>query len=120
GVRTYRDVDKGSERGKGVAFAVELDGVHTIHLGDIGHLLTQEELAEIGAVDVACVPIGGALTPTKAAELVAQLDPKIVVPMPLTEERSAEEAMARSFPQWVPHPAPPFPTPAFTPPNLRP
>jgi L-ascorbate metabolism protein UlaG (beta-lactamase superfamily) len=97
GVRTYRDDDKGSQRGKGVAFAVELDGVHTIHLGEIGHLLTQEELSEIGTVDVACVPIGGALSATKAAELVAQLDPKIVVPMALSEERAGDEALAKFF-----------------------
>jgi L-ascorbate metabolism protein UlaG (beta-lactamase superfamily) len=97
GVRTYRDEENGRQRGKGVAFAVELDGVHTIHLGDIGHLLTQEELSEIGTVDVACVPIGGALSATKAAELVAQLDPKIVVPMPLGENGGGEQALARFF-----------------------
>ena len=49
GVRTYRDDAKGSERGKQVAFVVELDGMHTIHLGEIGHLLTEEKLADIGA-----------------------------------------------------------------------
>jgi L-ascorbate metabolism protein UlaG (beta-lactamase superfamily) len=120
GVRTYRDDDKGHERGNGVAFTVELDGVHTIHLGDIGHLLTQEELAEIGPVDVACVPIGGALTPTKAAELVAQLDPKIVVPMPLTEERSAEEALGRFFHEMGAQPLASVAKLAITPSNLPP
>ena len=38
GVRTYRDDAKGEQRGKGTAFVVELDGLHTIHLGDVGHL----------------------------------------------------------------------------------
>ena len=71
---------------RNVAFVVELDGVHTIHLGDIGHLLTEEKLADIGPVDIACVPLGGSLSPTKAAELVAQLDPKIVVPMPVCDD----------------------------------
>ena len=75
GVRTYRDDAKGAERGKGVSFAVEVDGIHTIHLGDIGHLLSEEKVADIGSVDIACVPLGGALTPTKAAAIVAQLDP---------------------------------------------
>ena len=56
GVRTYRDDAKGAERGKQVAFVVELDGMHTIHLGDIGHLLTEEKLGDIGPVDIACVP----------------------------------------------------------------
>ena len=70
--------------------------MHTIHLGDIGHLLTEEKLGDIGSVDIACVPIGGALTADAAAALVAQLDPKIVVPMPLCEdEADCAEALAK-------------------------
>ncbi len=98
GVRTYRDDEKGATAGKGVAFAVEVDGVHTIHLGEIAHLLTEEKLGDIGTVDIACVPLGGALTPTKAAELVAQLDPRIVIPMPLCEdEADCAEVLAKFF-----------------------
>jgi L-ascorbate metabolism protein UlaG (beta-lactamase superfamily) len=96
GVRTYRDDSRGRERGRNVAFVVELDGVHTIHLGDVGHLLTEEKLADIGTVDVACIPIGGALSANKAAELIAQLDPKLVVPMPVCDDEAAcEEALAK-------------------------
>ena len=62
GVRTYRDDSRGAGRGRQTAFVVELDQMHTIHLGDIGHLLTEEKLGDIGPVDIACVPIGGALT----------------------------------------------------------
>jgi L-ascorbate metabolism protein UlaG (beta-lactamase superfamily) len=98
GVRTYRDDARGEERGKGVSFVVEVDGVHTIHLGEIGHLLSEEKLGDIGPVDIACVPLGGALSPTKAAALMAQLDPKIVVPMPVCEdERDCDEALAKFF-----------------------
>ena len=98
GVRTYRDDARGAQRGKQVAFAVELDGVHTIHLGDIGHLLTEEKLGDIGSVDIACVPVGGSLSATRAAELVAQLDPRIVVPMPLCDdEQECAEALAKFF-----------------------
>jgi L-ascorbate metabolism protein UlaG (beta-lactamase superfamily) len=96
GVRTYRDDQRGTQRGRQTAFVVELDGMHAIHLGDIGHLLSEEKLGDIGSVDIACVPIGGALTATKAAELIAQLDPRIVVPMPVCEiEDDCAEAMAR-------------------------
>jgi len=63
GVRTYRDDAKGAEHGKQTAFVVELDQMHTIHLGEIGHLLTEEKLGDIGPVDIACVPIGGSLSP---------------------------------------------------------
>jgi hypothetical protein len=98
GVRTYRDDDKGRQRGRGTAFVVELDGLHTIHLGDVGHLLTEEELGDIGAVDIACVPVGGVLNPTRTAALIAQLDPKIVVAMPVCEDDAdCAEALAKFF-----------------------
>ena len=86
GVRTFRDEQKGAERGLNTSFVVELDGIHVVHLGDVGHVLTEDELEEIGAVDVVCVPIGGALSSARAAELVAQLDAKLIVPMALDGE----------------------------------
>jgi L-ascorbate metabolism protein UlaG (beta-lactamase superfamily) len=108
GVRTYRDDARGAERGRQTAFVVELDQMHTIHLGDIGHLLTEEKLGDIGPIDIACVPIGGALSATKAAELIAQLQPKIVVPMPVCEEESdCAEALARFLHEMGATPPPP-------------
>ena len=108
GVRTYRDDDRGSERGRQTAFVVELDQMHTIHLGDIGHLLTEEKLGDIGRVDIACIPIGGNLTATKASELIAQLDPRIVVPMPVCDdEADCSDAMARFLHEMGTTPPPP-------------
>jgi beta-lactamase family protein len=83
GVQTYRDEHDGAERGTNVCFVYELDGVHVAHLGDVGHLLTQAQVAEFGGIDVLCVPIGGSLGAARAAELVAQLDANLIVPMPL-------------------------------------
>ena len=95
GVRTFRDEHGGQDRGRNIAFVVELDGVHVIHLGDIGHGLTEDKLTDIGNVDVVCIPIGGALTATKAAEIVAQLDAKVVVPMPVCDDETSEEALSK-------------------------
>lgn len=97
GVRTYRDDAKGAEQGKSVAFAVEIDGVHVMHLGDIGHLLSEEKIGDVGGIDIACVPLGGTLSPTRAAALVAQLDPRIVVPMPLCEDEADCDEVLRKF-----------------------
>jgi L-ascorbate metabolism protein UlaG (beta-lactamase superfamily) len=98
GVRTYRDDAKGERRGRGTAFVVELDGLHTVHLGDVGHLLTQEELGDIGTVDVACVPVGGSLNATKTAELIAQLDPKLVIAMPVcADDAACADALEKFF-----------------------
>lgn len=106
GVRTYRDDHKGADRGRQIAFVVELDGIHTIHLGDIGHLLSEERLGDIGPVDVACVPVGGSLSATKTAELIAQLDPRIVVPMTIADDEAAgSEAMKRFLHEMGAQPA---------------
>jgi len=95
GVRTFRDEKQGAERGFNTCFVFELDGVHVIHLGDVGHLLTEEELGEIGTVEVVCVPVGGSLQAAKAAELVAQLDAKLVVPMPLDADGAGKAELDR-------------------------
>ena len=98
GVRTYRDDARGSVAGKQTAFLIEVDGLHTIHLGEIGHLLSEEKLADIGPVDIACVPLGGSLSPSQAAALIAQLDPRIVVPMPIcVDDGDCAEALKRFF-----------------------
>ncbi|CAN5787505.1 MBL fold metallo-hydrolase [soil metagenome] len=95
GVRTFRDDDNGAQRGENTCFVYELDGVHIAHLGDIGHLLTQDEVEEIGALDVVCVPIGGALPAARAAELVAQLGANLIVPMALDESGNGRAELDR-------------------------
>ena len=98
GVRTYRDGAKGVDRGLGTAFVVELDGLHTIHLGDVGHLLGQDDLGDIGPVDIACVPVGGSLSATETAALIAQLDPKLVIAMPVcADDADCAEAIGKFF-----------------------
>ena len=110
---------KGRDRGQNVAFVTELDGIHTIHLGDVGHLLSEEELSDIGRVDVACIPIGGALTANRAAELIAQLDPRIVVPMPACpDDAPCDDAIARFFHEMGSTPGPPQPRLSITPAGL--
>jgi L-ascorbate metabolism protein UlaG (beta-lactamase superfamily) len=97
GVRTYRDDAHGAERGENVAFVYQLDGLNTVHLGDIGHLLDEEMLGEIGTAEMVCVPIGGALAPARAAELVAQLDAKLVIPLTVALDEAAGNAEMAKF-----------------------
>ncbi|MEA2020407.1 MAG: MBL fold metallo-hydrolase [Patescibacteria group bacterium] len=60
-----------------------IDGVSFMHLGPINDVLTDEQLAEVGETSVLFVPVGGVETiePEKAAEVVAQIEPGIVIPM---------------------------------------
>lgn len=87
GVRTYRDDARGSERGVNTAFVFELDGLDVIHLGDIGHVLTEQMLGEVGSVHVALLPIGGALSTARAVDLLTGLGANLVLPMPIGEDQ---------------------------------
>jgi L-ascorbate metabolism protein UlaG (beta-lactamase superfamily) len=95
GVRTWHDGVEGKERGENVIFAFEVDGVHVCHLGDLGHVLTDEQLHEIGPIDVLLVPAGGnfTLSPREAAEVVAQLEPKVVIPMHFALDGASTDLM---------------------------
>lgn len=95
GVPTFRDEQHGAERGPNICFVYELDGLHVIHLGDIGHVLSEADLGEIGAVDVVCVPIGGSLPAARAAELVTQLDANLIVPMALDDAGGSSGELQR-------------------------
>jgi L-ascorbate metabolism protein UlaG (beta-lactamase superfamily) len=83
GVRTYHDDRRGALRGPNTAFIVEMDEVRVCHLGDLGHLPTQEQMEALADIDVLLVPVGGQTTidGAAAAELISELEPKLVVPM---------------------------------------
>ncbi len=83
GMATFHDGEEGKKRGKNTAYLMEVDEVSVCHLGDLGHVLTTEQVAEIGNVDVLLLPVGGVSTinAPMAAEVVRELEPKAVVPM---------------------------------------
>jgi L-ascorbate metabolism protein UlaG (beta-lactamase superfamily) len=83
GIRTYRDMRKGKVRGKNTVYLMEFSEMNICHLGDLGHPLSDDELADISKADVLLIPVGGkhSLVATQAAEVVAQIEPRIVIPM---------------------------------------
>lgn len=83
GVETFHDEVHGEKRGKNTVIVMETEGIRIAHLGDLGHILTSDQAAEIGAVDVALVPVGGYYTidAEQASKVADQLGAKIVIPM---------------------------------------
>jgi L-ascorbate metabolism protein UlaG (beta-lactamase superfamily) len=83
GVATFHDNDKGAKRGKNTVYLMDVDGVSVCHLGDLGHVLTADQVEQIEEADVLLLPVGGVSTISAAvaAEVVRQLEPKVVVPM---------------------------------------
>ena len=83
GIASHHDEAKGKERGANTIFCLTVDGIRLCHLGDLGHELSREEIAQIGNVDVLLIPIGGSFTiDAKVATKVGDdLKPKVIVPM---------------------------------------
>jgi L-ascorbate metabolism protein UlaG (beta-lactamase superfamily) len=93
GLATYHDAVKGQSKGKNTIYLFEVDGVTICHLGDIGHVLGDEEVEEMGNVDILMVPVGGVSTinASMAAETVRKLEPKIVLPMHYKTPKTSRE-----------------------------
>jgi L-ascorbate metabolism protein UlaG (beta-lactamase superfamily) len=83
-VGVYHDLAQGMERGKNAVFIVEVDGLRFVHLGDLGHLLSDDQVKNIGPVDVLMIPVGGVFTlnGADAKKVVEQLKPtRYILPM---------------------------------------
>ena len=82
-VHLYHDDQQGALRGRDAAFIFETGGKRIVHLGDLGHALTPEQIKQIGRVDVLLIPVGGVFTidAAGAAGVVNALKPRIVVAM---------------------------------------
>jgi L-ascorbate metabolism protein UlaG (beta-lactamase superfamily) len=83
-VGVYHDDMEGLKYGKNAVFCLEIDGWRIVHLGDLGHLLTPEQVRKIGPVDVLMIPVGGiyTLNGSEAKKVVEQLKPKeFIFPM---------------------------------------
>jgi L-ascorbate metabolism protein UlaG (beta-lactamase superfamily) len=88
-VPAAHDDKGGSQRGKNTIFCFEVDGVNICHAGDLGHILTAEQVKAIGKVDVLMVPVGGFFTidASTAAKVGEQLKPKVIIPMHYKTEK---------------------------------
>lgn len=82
-MKTYHDENKGKLRGDNLVTAVDMDGMRVVHMGDIGHLLSVEQVKELGKIDVLLIPVGGYYTidAQLAALTVSVLKPRVTIPM---------------------------------------
>ena len=83
GFSSYHDDAKGTSRGENVVFLYQIDGLKVLHLGDLGHMLSDETIEKIGNVDVLLAPIGGVFTinAKTATALADRLHAKVLIPM---------------------------------------
>jgi L-ascorbate metabolism protein UlaG (beta-lactamase superfamily) len=89
GIATFHDPSNGSERGANTVFTLNVDGVQICHLGDLGHVISRKELAEIGPVDILMTPVGGFYTidAAEATQISELIKPKVLIPMHFKTEK---------------------------------
>jgi L-ascorbate metabolism protein UlaG (beta-lactamase superfamily) len=88
GIRTYHDAENGKVNGYNTAYLIEVEGMSFCHLGDLGHALKDEQLEALNSCDVLMIPVGGGtvISTEVAAEMIGQLEPKVVLPMQYATE----------------------------------
>lgn len=79
----FHDDVEGAKRGRTLLFSIRAEGVNAVHLGDLGHLPTQEQCKQLGRADVLMVPVGGFYTIDAAAakETATLLQARVILPM---------------------------------------
>jgi L-ascorbate metabolism protein UlaG (beta-lactamase superfamily) len=91
GVRTLQRKNGTARAPRNTAFIIQVEELTVCHLGDLADApLGAEELSRIKDADVLLVPVGGNCTinATQAAAVVAQVEPKLIVPMHYATEET--------------------------------
>ena len=82
-IPTFHDEVQGAKRGENTIRMFEAAGIRVAHLGDLGHPLSEAQLAPLRGVDVLLIPIGGVYTmdPFEAKQLADAVGAAVTVPM---------------------------------------
>jgi len=84
GVAAQRHLDTDSDEKIATIYRIEVGDVRIALIGNIAPKLNEDQLEELGVVDLAILPIGGGgytLDATSAATFVRQIDPKAIIPV---------------------------------------
>ncbi len=84
GIQTWRGAGaQGEAKEENTVFVFEFGDLTLCHLGDLSKPLTQAQVEAMPDVHILLAPVGGgsALDADRAAEVISQLEPRIVIPM---------------------------------------
>lgn len=82
-ISCYHDEKQGSLRGMNKMSVVTVENLRILHLGDLGHVPTEEQYAKMGKIHVLLLPVGGYYTidAQQAKQIADRLQPDRIVPM---------------------------------------
>lgn len=104
GIPAQRHLDAEGQELLGTIYRIETGDVRIGVLGNIYEKLSDEQLEELGVLDVLIVPVGGngyTLDPTGAAHLVRKISPKVVIPVHYADDALKYEVAQESLAVFI-------------------
>ena len=82
-IPSFHDGQGGALRGRNTIRRFTAGGVTVVHLGDLGHQPSQEQLEAIGSCDALLLPVGGTYTldAQEARQAAEAIGPRVIIPM---------------------------------------
>ncbi len=84
GISSWHDNKQGKDKGENIIYLMNVEKINIAHLGDLGQTeLTDQQLETMNNVDILLIPVDGkyTLNAEQATKIVAQVEPRIVIPM---------------------------------------
>jgi L-ascorbate metabolism protein UlaG (beta-lactamase superfamily) len=104
GVPAQRHIDTPDMGKKATMYRFDAGDITLAVIGHVNGPLTEEQLEELGLIDVAVVPVGGngyTLDAHGAVQVIRQLDPKIVIPTHFADDATKYEVPQASLEDFV-------------------
>jgi len=104
GIATRRHIDTEEQGLQSTIYTVEVGDIKCAVIGNIASKLDDDQLEEIGVVDLVIIPVGGGgytLDATDSATIVRQIEPKAVVPIHYKDSGLKYEVPQESLDEFV-------------------
>jgi hypothetical protein len=104
GVAAQRHLDTEGQPLASTMYRIEANDIRVGLLGNVYEKLTEEQLEELGVLDVLIIPVGGngyTLDATAAATIARQIDPKAVIPIHYADSAIKYEVPQDSLEHFV-------------------
>ena len=104
GIAAQRHLDSEAEPLASTIYRVEVNDTRIAVVGNIYEKLSEQQLEEIGLIDILIIPVGGngyTLDATGAANVTRKIDPKIVIPVHYADSGLVYEVPQDSLENFV-------------------
>lgn len=104
GIAAQRHLDAATDPKRSTMYRIEAGEIRVALLGNIYEKLSEDQLEELGVVDVVILPVGGGgytLDPEGAAAIVRAIDPRVVVPVHYDDSALTYEVPQADFDEFA-------------------